>query len=258
VQVWREHGVALVVAMMATLLMSALGLALVLTTTSESMIARNFRVAGEGRYAAEAGIERALVDLAAAPDWNAALAGGLRSTFVDGAPFGTRTLADGTAIDLAELGNLAGCQRTSPCSDADLDAVTADRPWGVNNPRWQLYAYGWLDGVLPSGTLGSRYYVVVYVGDDPSEDDGNPLVDGGGSANPGAGVLLLRGEALGPLGAHKIVEVTAARPGAWAGPGAGLTGDAPYPHYQGDPPQGEGPSPGASPGVRLLSWREVR
>lgn len=257
-RVSREHGAALVVAMMATLLMTALGLALVMTTTSESMIARNFRAAGEGRYAAESAIERALADLGAAPDWSAVLAGDARSTFVDGAPWGTRTLADGTAIDLAVLQNEAGCQRTGPCSDADLDAATADRPWGVNNPRWQLYAYGWLDGVLPSGTIGSRYYVVVYVGDDPSETDGNPLVDGGGTDNPGAGVLLLRAEALGPLGAHRVVEVTVARPGAWGGAGAGLTGDAPYPHHQGDPRQGEGPNPGVSPGVRLLSWREIR
>ena len=59
-----------------------------MTTTSESMIARNFRAAGEGRYAADAAIERALVDLAAAPDWNAVLAGGRPSTFVDGPPSG--------------------------------------------------------------------------------------------------------------------------------------------------------------------------
>ncbi len=254
----REHGAALIVAMMATLLMTALGLALVLTTTSETMIARNFRAAGEGLYAADAGIERALADLAGASDWNALLAGGVRSTFVDGAPVGTRTLADGSVVDLQALTNLANCQRAGACSNADMDAVTADRPWGANNPRWRLYAYGWLDGVLPSGTIGSRYYVVVYVADDPSEDDGDPLVDGGGPDNPGAGVLLLRGEAFGPLGAHKVVDVTVARPAAGTEPGADLTGGAPFPHDQGDLRQADGPHPGVSPGVRLLSWREVR
>ena len=55
IRLGREDGVALVVAMMALLLMTALGAALVLTTATESAIAGNFQDAVEGLYAADAG-----------------------------------------------------------------------------------------------------------------------------------------------------------------------------------------------------------
>ena len=141
----HEDGIAMMMAMAATLLMSALGVALVLTTSSETIIAANFRDAAEARYAADAALERSLDDLAAAPDWNAVLNGTVQSTFVDGAPRGTRMLADGSTIDLGHVVNMADCGKIQPCADADMDAVTAQRPWGTNNPRWQLYAYGNLE-----------------------------------------------------------------------------------------------------------------
>ena len=50
------------------------------------------------------------------------------------------------------------------------------------------------------------------VGDDPSENDGDPLQDGSDEDNPGAGVLALRAEAFGPGGAHRVIEATVARP----------------------------------------------
>lgn len=221
----REDGVAIVVAVMAMLLMLALGMALVLVTSSESMIAGNFRSGDEGLHAADAGLERAMADLATVPDWNAPLNGSVQSTFIDGAPGGSRTLPDGGTLVLAEVVNMASCEKAAACSAADLTAVTVERPWGANNPVWQLYAYGPLKNLLPSATIRSPYYVVVMVGDDPSENDGNPLVDGASPSNPGAGVLALRAEAFGPRGVHKIIELTVVR------------GDA---------------------GVRTLSWREVR
>ena len=58
VDIRREHGMALLVAMMAMLLMTALGAALVLTTSSEAIIAGNFRNSREGLYAAEAVLEQ--------------------------------------------------------------------------------------------------------------------------------------------------------------------------------------------------------
>ena len=222
----RETGVAMMMAMGAMLLMSALGMALVLTTSSEAVIAANFRDAAEGMYAADAALERALDDLSAARDWNAVLAGAVQSTFVDGPPSGTRTLADGSTIDLERIVSLANCGKIQPCRDADMDAVTSQRPWGSNNPRWQLYAYGKLRDMLPAHTIDSSYYVIVMVGDDPSETDGTPLEDGIDTA--GAGVVALHAEAIGPRGARRAVDLTIARPG------------------------------GAQPGVRVLSWREVR
>ena len=54
----REDGVALLVALMALLLMPALGTALILTSSSETIIAAHFRDSLEARYAAGAIVER--------------------------------------------------------------------------------------------------------------------------------------------------------------------------------------------------------
>jgi hypothetical protein len=221
---------------MAMTMMIALGTALILTTTTESKIARNFRTASEATYAADAMLERALGDLVALADWNTLLSGSARSSFVDGPPSGRRTLADGTAIDLGEVVNVANCEKTSACADDDVNRVTDQRPWGLNNPRWQPFVWGPLNKLTPGGSVSSPFYGIVMLADDPSECDNNPLVDGGdpvppcGTAlavNPGAGVLSLRAEAFGPFGTHKIIEATVTR------------------------------TEGAA-GVRMLSWREVR
>jgi len=96
-----------------------------------------------------------------------------------------------------------------------MDAFTAERPWGTNNPRWQLYAYGPLDQMLPTDTINSAMYVIVWVADDPSEGDAKPLVDGSpnvdGTANAGKGVLSLLAHAYGPNGVKRVIEVTVAR-----------------------------------------------
>lgn len=218
-----EHGIALIIAMMAMLLMSALGIALILTTSSETMIAGNFRNSSEALYAADAGVERAMEDILTVPDWNKLLDGSTQSAFVDGAPSGVRTLQDGSTIDLTQAINMANCQKVTTCSTADMNAMTAERPWGLNNPRWRLYSYANLRDMLPStDTINSAYYIVVFVGDDPSDNDNNPAVDGvvacavgqngaDGSCNPGTGVIAMRAEAFGPRGAHKVIELTLAR-----------------------------------------------
>jgi len=216
----RADGVALVIALMCVVLMMALGVALVLTTSSETIIAGNYRNSRVGFYAAEAAIERAIADLPAVADWDQLLSGALQSSFINGAPSGTRTMANGSTIDPVQVVNMANCRQTAACTAADMDLVTAERPWGANNPRWQLYAYGNLADVVATRTINSQYYVTVLVGDDPSENDGDPVHDGvvpcpSGqspkvvlpirtpptfSCNPGSGVITLRAEAFGPAG----------------------------------------------------------
>ena len=242
-----DRGAALIVALMAMLLMMALGTALILTTSTESKISRNFKTGSEALYAADAVLERAVDDLRTIFDWSAMLSGAAQSAFVDGAPAGTRALADGRRIDLGEILNLANCQKAAACSGPDMDDVTAERPWGRNNPRWQPFAWGHLNDIAPAGTVNSPFYVVVMVADDPSENDGDPLRDGLApcapgqvtACNPGTGVLALRAEAFGPFGAHKILELTMSR--------TDLTGS------EADYNDGSG-----QVGVRILSWREVR
>ena len=184
-------------------------------------------------YAADAIAVRVISDLSAEPDWSAVVGGWARSAFFDGVP-GSRTLADGSTIDLTAIVNLWNCGKSTACSDADLNRTTAERPWGANNPRWRVYACGRLADLVAAGSR-SRLYVLLLVADDPSETDGDPLVDGAGPANPGAGVVLLKGEAFGPGGAHSVVELTAAR----VVPG----GEHDLSHNPG------------GPGVRVVSWR---
>lgn len=204
-----ERGIAVIVAMMALLMMSALAVALVLGTSSETIIVRNFRTAGAAAYAADAMLQYALDELPRTPDWSDVLNGSTHSNLADGLPAGERRLPDGSTVNLTELVNIANCNRRTPCSDAEMDQITSGRPWSSNNPRWRLYAHGLLADLAPA-INGSAFYVVLLVADDPSEVDGNPSVDGS-DPDPGSGVIVLRAEAFGSGGAHAVVEATAAR-----------------------------------------------
>jgi Tfp pilus assembly protein PilX len=218
-----ERGAALVVSLLTMALISALALGLALVVTTELGISANHAAAIDGLHSAEAGLERALHDLGGAPDFTSVLSGAAPSSFTDA--LSPRRLSDGTALDVAAATNVANCGHPASCTVAEMNASTTDRPWGVNNPRWTPYVWGPIAALDAAAAIESTAYVVVWVGDDPAETDDDPGVDGGGVANPGAGVLALRAEAFESAGAHRIIEATVAR----------------------------------SPrGVRLLSWREVR
>jgi hypothetical protein len=207
-----EQGVALIMAAMATTLLLAVGASLILITSAETSIAGNARLSTESLYGAYAVVERTVAELTGIGDWTAVLNGAITSPFVDAAP-GPRALGDGTTFDLREVLGLANCARRAGCSSTQMDAVTARRPWGANNPRWRLFAHGGLDDLAGGVVQGSPLYVVAMVGDDGGENDGDPLVDGGGAGplpNPGRRVLLIRGEAFGPRGAHRVVEAVVA------------------------------------------------
>jgi Tfp pilus assembly protein PilX len=203
VRVRDERGVALIISLLCMLLLMALGIALVATTMTESKISGNYANGAEALYAADAGVERAMQDLLTVPDWNNVLQAGVRSSFIDGEP-GARTLPDGTSLNLIQLTNTINCGKTSTCSDTDFNTITEERPWGTNNPRYSLYAYGPLSDMLPTGTIDSNMYVVLWVGDDPAETDGLATTDSNG-------VLSLLAYAFGPGGSRRIIEVTVAR-----------------------------------------------
>jgi hypothetical protein len=218
-----ERGVALVIALMVSSLLMALAGALLLTTMTERKIAGGFGRDAEARYAAEAAIERVVPDLAAAADWDVALTGAALSSFVDGAPGGIRALPGGGEIDLTEATNAVRCG-ASACSAADLIASTEQRPWGANNPVWQLYAYGPLDRMLPAGGVESLMYVVVWIADDSAENDGDPLHDGGtppgcdpdedpvcADSNAGRGLVEVLARGIGPDGTRRSIAATLER-----------------------------------------------
>jgi len=241
-----EQGAALTVTLMAMMLLSAVGAALVLATSADAQISANAGASSEAFYAAEAVFERTLAELRSAADFTSVLDGSTASAFVDGPAGGVRTMPDHTSIDLNVTENLANCARRNPCSDAQMDSSIRDRPWGSRNPRWRLFSWGLLESTGP----GPPIYVVALVADDPAETDGDPWKDGvrtGASANPGAGVILVRAEAFGQRGAHRIVEGTVAR--------RDLVARA---RWEAADPATRGPAPSGFPALQVMAWREVR
>lgn len=207
----HEDGVALLTTVAVLLVVSAVSAALLLSSSTDARIASAFQAGLEGRHAADAAAERALLDLAGTPDWSAALDGSVRSPFVDGPPSGARSLGQGARVDLDQIRNLNNCGHAGACTDAELDAVTAERPWGSNNPRWQLFAYGQLAQMSTLSRTRDGFYVVVLVADDAGETDGQPAQDAASAADPGHGIIVLRAEAFGPTGARHAVELTVER-----------------------------------------------
>ena len=215
-----ERGIALIAVMSASSLLLALALSLALTTTVEVGIASNQRDGVQMLHAADAALERAIADLGGVSDWDALLA-----TFAGG---GAVTLPDGQRLDVGQETNRLRCGSPLACSDGDMDRATALRPWGRNNPRWSVYVSGFLASLLPAALseaelATSRAYVVVWIADDPAENDAQPLRDGGPPAvvdafnrsNPGRGAVWLHARAYGPSGSRRVVEAIVERDARW-------------------------------------------
>lgn len=245
-----EHGAALLMCLLALVLLSAVGSALVLGATTNVLLSANAGASSEALVASRAVFGRTVAELALAPDLTSVLAGAWPSQFVDGAPAGSRSGPDGTTIDLAEVVSSALCARRTPCSAADVDAVSPRRPWGMRNPRWRLFSYGQLDGTTAMGARGVPLYVVSLVADDPADGDGDPTRDAtllGAVPSPGAGVVLVRAEAFGHRGAHRIVEGSVLRVDLQA-----------LAAWDGADPLTRGPRPSLLPELQVLSSWEVR
>lgn len=187
-----QRGTALIIALMAMMLLTALGAAVVMVSSTETHISSNYRTSQEALYAADAAVERVVEDLLMIPRWNDILSGASQSAFVDGAAGVSKTLPGGGTIRLTSA---------TAALQSDTDTLNL---WGPNNPQWKLFAWGPLSNMLPNNQIDSSMYVAVWVADDPAETDANPLTDGNGT-------LTLHAEAIGPSGTRKVVEVTVAR-----------------------------------------------
>ena len=188
----NENGTALIIALMAMMLITALGAATVMVSRTETAIANNYRNSQEALYAADAAIERVVQDLLMVPRWNDILTGVATSGFIDGGAGATKTLPAGGKITLTA----ATAELQSETDQANL--------WGANNPQWRLFAWGPLADIANDTSIDSSMYIAVWVADDPSEIDGNPAADVNGT-------LTLHALALGPSGTRKVIEVTVAR-----------------------------------------------
>jgi hypothetical protein len=91
-----------------------------------------------------------------------------------------------------------------------MDATSRERPWGANNARWQLYAYGPFATLAPFARP-APCYLAVWLADDSREEDADPLTDGAGDGAPGQGVVRLRAEVYGPLGGRRAIEAELVR-----------------------------------------------
>jgi hypothetical protein len=159
---------------------------------------------------AEGAAERAAADLAALPSWDVALTGAATAGFFDGAGGVRHTGAAVIDIDLESARLMCGA---ASCAGHPPEAVTGARPWGHNNPHWTVYASGTAAELLGSGAIRVAGYAVVWVADDPAENDADPLRDGGppapeasGAGNPGLDAIMLRATAWGPRGSRREVQ----------------------------------------------------
>jgi hypothetical protein len=204
-----QRGVALIITLLMVSLFSALGLGLALSSAAARMADHNHEDAVLTLNAAESALNLAIRDLSAIADWSLALNGSLRASITDGPPAGPRTLIDGDVIDLTGLTNELTCGHAAPCVDAERRGQTIDRPWGANNARWQPFLYS--SFTIVAVPRRPTPYVIVWLGDDGRETDGDPGVDGGGGEGEGRYVIRARAEAFGPGNARRAIEAELAR-----------------------------------------------
>ena len=198
----NEEGTALIIALMAMLLLTALAAAVVMVSSTEVKIAGNYNNGQETLYAADAAVERVVQDLLLIPRWNDILAGSVKSALIDG--------PDTT------LKSVPGGPRSCSCCAAnsvDGPAPGADRysePVGREQPEVEAVRLRAAEG----HAAGCR-------------DRQRELHRGMGCGRPGRqhrrreprrrpahrlnGTLTLHAEAFGPTGTHKVIEVTVAR-----------------------------------------------
>ena len=175
-----ERGAVLILALMAMTMLMTLGAILVMTTSTETAIAGNFRSRREAFYAAEAVAELAVAELRSSANWAAFVDGGARSRFVDGASDGVRSLPSDVPVNLTAIANLANCGLPTPCAGP---------------PRWHLFAHGPLRDF--TAAADSPFYVLAFVQ--------------GAETESGVPVVVIRAEAFGPRSAHQAIELTLSR-----------------------------------------------
>jgi hypothetical protein len=175
----NEEGTALIIALMAMLLLTALAAAVVMVSSTEVKIAGNYNNGQETLYAADAAVERVVQDLLLIPRWNDILAGSVKSALIDGPDTTLKSVSGGTTILLCCAANSVTGQLQALTDTANL--------WDTNNPKWKLFAYAPLKDMLPDVEIDSASYIAVWVADDPADSidgvnpDGDPLVDSNGT-----------------------------------------------------------------------------
>ena len=191
-----ESGAALLLALTTAALLSAIAASLIVATSVDMMIAGNHRASVETIYAVEAGVERAIAELARVADWSAVLAPAPSNAV---ASFDDRS-ARATTPD----GGILSVPLLTAARQEISDTVYGPARFGADRPVWQLYAHAPLQGILPPGIIAPPGYVLVWVADDGGDGDGDPARDGNGQ-------VLLHGDGYGLGGGRRSIEVAIAR-----------------------------------------------
>jgi hypothetical protein len=227
-----DRGIALVMVVLVTTFLSALAIGVLLAVFMDRLATGNMAGSVAMLYAADSAIEIAARDLARIDDWNVVLAGAQRSSFTDGAAAGVKPVPGGGTVDLTSTTNMLNCGRSANCSLAQVNANSKERPWGPNNPRWRLFAYGPMQR-LADIARPSPCYLVVWVADDSREQDGDPQADEPDAGRPGHGIVRVHAEAFGAAGSRRAIEAELSK----VCPG--------------------GESAICLPGIRVQSWQEL-
>jgi hypothetical protein len=193
-----DRGVALVMTLLLTGLLSALGLALAVLSTVDTWLSAGLRTSQELSYAADAAVARVQVDLRATNDWTALLVAAVTSppsAFKDDVL--VKTLVDGTTVDL-----VVQTQRLQSETDARFGSTAAN----ADSPQWRLFAHAPLADLVPGSVAFSSIYVATWIADDPGDGDADASVDANGR-------LMIRATAFGPGSARRSVEALVGRVG---------------------------------------------
>lgn len=175
-----EAGSALLAAMAAGALVSALAGVLVAVVMVEEAVEANHRRGVGALYAADGLLASVVADLAVESDWNAIAAGAVTARFRAGPA--AAALPDGSVVD--------------------ADAETPVPPPGGS--AWRPFARGWLGDLVEAPDRVPRLYLAVWLRR--------------GAPGPGAGpsaaaddLLVVRAAAFGPFRVRREVEATVAR-----------------------------------------------
>jgi hypothetical protein len=188
----------MLVALMAAALIAAVAASLIVTTSTDLMITGSYRASAEAMYAVEAGLERAVSELATIPDWSVVLAAppsNVISPIDDGSTFAS--VPDGRRLSVPGL---------TAARQALSNTVYGSAEFAADSPVWRLYAHAALRSMLPAGLVSQPGYVLVWVADDGMDGDGDPSADSNGQ-------LLLYGDAYGVSGSRRALEAAIGRAG---------------------------------------------
>src|SRR6188768_2351604 len=140
-----EAGSALLVVLLASSLLAALGLALAALGSVETVIASNQRAGSQLSSAAAAAAEGVLADLLTIPSWSDVLVGAVNSRLQ-----GHAVPAVGPGEPPVTLAQLTAAVQ----SEFDVQGS-----WGANHPRWRLFAHGWLTELAPMAGADSDEFI---------------------------------------------------------------------------------------------------